>query len=233
MEQNLVINLTEDFKAESLLDLDIPENEKIHIDLVYDWKKPTDELEKCMIFFYNKIMDDRACLELSSDFSKLNTESKIETLRVMLNNLDFLADESIIETIYSLTRTESVQEVAGWSDKIFKDVVEFVDVKLALAEEVAKITRSMIVYYMSLFAQMTGNRVMRNSNLSEMFLVTRKGIPYYGELLTSFGLSTMMPISGEELYIVQNGKEILDGMILSSSVLNNLELLEKMMKDEK
>lgn len=232
MEQNLVINLTENFRAESLLDLEIPENEKIHIDLIYNWEKPTEELEKSMIFFYNKVMDDRACLELSSDFSKLNTKSKIETLRVMLNNLDFLADESIIEAIYSLTRTESVQEVAGWSDKIFKDVVEFVDIKLALAEEVAKITRNMLVYYMSLFAQMTGNRIMRNSNLAEMFLVTRKGIPYYGELLTSFGLSSMMPIGGEELYIVQNGKEILDGMILSSSVLNNLQLLGKIIKDK-
>lgn len=232
MEQNLVINLTKEFKAESLLDLSIPENEKIHIDIIYDWEKPTDELEKCMIFFYNKVMDDKACLELSSDFSKLSTESKIETLRVMLNNLDFLADESIIEVIHNLTRTESIQETAGWSDKIFKDAVEFVDIKLALAEEVAKISRNMLIYYMSLFAQMTGNRIMHNSNLTEMFLVTRKGIPYYGELLTSFGLSALMPINGEELYIVQNGKEILDGMILSSSVLNNLELLGKIIKDK-
>lgn len=232
MEQNLVINLTKEFKAESLLDLSIPENQKIHIDIIYDWEKPTDELEKCMIFFYNKIMDDKACLEMSSDMRKLTTAAKVETLRVMLNNIDFLSDESIIETIYNLTRTESVQEAASWSDKIFNDVVEYVDIKLELAEEVAKVTRSMIIYYMSLFAQMTGNRIMHNSNLTEMFLVTRKGIPYYGELLTSFGLSALMPINGEELYIVQNGKEILDGMILSSSVLNNLELLGKIIKDK-
>lgn len=222
---DIVIN--DDFKAISLLDIDFEGDEVISINVKYTWKSVNEEeLEKLMIFFYNKIMDDNAKLEIHSDFDQLDTDTKIKTLKAMFDRKEYLCDESIFETLILLTKVDPVLDQDNFQSNVFKDFVEFVDIKLALAQDLSNITRDLIIYYMSLIAGITGNRVLHVSTLNEMFITTRRGLEYFGELLTSFALSSQKPISNDELYIIQNRDAIYSSMLLASTISNSLNVLE-------
>lgn len=228
MENKFDIIVDDNFDITKLLDLEFGDSEETltNVNITYTWKEVnTDTLEKLMIFFYNKVMDDNVKLEIKSDFSNLTTDNKIQMLRIMFENIKFLVDESIFETFFNLTKIDATENVDDLNTIIFKDAVEFVDIKLGLVDILHKLIRDFVIYYMSLIAGLTGNRVLHTSSFFELFLSTRKGMNYFGELLTNFALSNMQPINSDELYIVQNHDKIYSSMMLASSIINNLDII--------
>jgi hypothetical protein len=221
------LNIDENFKAVSLLDLDFTNDDMTEVTIKYSWKAINeDELEKLMIFFYNKVMDDNIKIVVRSDFSELNTEVKTAMLRATFKRIEYLLDETLLDALLLLTSVDPIVDQEAWQTTIFKDFVEFVDIKLVLAQELSKIMRDFVVYYMSLIAGITGNRVLHTSTFCELFIATRKGTDYFGELLTSFALSSMAPISGEELYTIQNRDAIYSSMVLAGGITNSLSFIQ-------
>jgi hypothetical protein len=230
MENKYEVIIDNNFEAVSLLDLNIEskdDNDIAYITIKYTWDQvDAGQLEKALVYFYNKVMDDNVKLEIHSDFSALSTELKIETLKVIFDNIDFCVDESIFEIFFSLTKIDAIEGNETWNKLLFNDAVEFVDIKLGLADRILNLIRKFIIYYMSLTANLTGNRVLHTSSFFELFLSTRKGIDYFGELLANFALSSVQPISSDEIYIVQNRDAIYSSMMLASTLTNNLKMLQ-------
>lgn len=221
-----IIEINDNFDVNTLLDLNFKKDDDVtEIIIKHTWNQIDEGLiEKVMVFFYNKVMDDNAKVSIASDIKNLSTENKIAFFNTTFKNMDYCVDESVFETFFMLTRVDVTGNEIDWEKTMFNDPVEFVDVKLGVSQSLIKLIRQFVVYYMSLISGLTGNRILHTSSFFELFISTHKGLSYFGELLTNFALSSVEPIRSEELYVVQNRNEIYDSMMLASTIMGTMDI---------
>ncbi len=173
-------------------------NEELRIGLTANIKKQCENLENCA----PSIEDGVNPIDIRS----LPTEQKIEAFKIALSNED-LIDSLFILNIYNLIKGSNTFSEGYFASEsvFFTNIVEFLDVKRAIKQELSEFVRKLCVWYLSIISSCgVTAETARKDVVSIPFIHQR--ILYISNFVSMSNVIQGLgePISTDELYNVQN-----------------------------
>lgn len=142
----------------------------------------------------------------SKEIKEMTLEDKTEYYRSLLKNLDN-GNECDLFNLYVMIDTYNVFDDSFFNNEkcYLKDISEFIDIKLALRDELEAFNETLITWYLSALASCDAKRDMEESEFEEMPL-TIKGIFSCATISVLSSIMNKIDLSMIDLTMLHNVK---------------------------